>query len=85
MSARTLRTVETPIFYRNGPRSCSGFVSSWKFNVVDVQNAILAGGVAVGAVADLMIQPYGALLAGAITGAISTAGYQVVQVSLSSY
>ena len=53
---------------------------SWRFNVVDVQNAVLAGGVAVGAVADLMIQPYGALLAGVVTGAISTCGYQFVQV-----
>ena len=56
------------------------FYTSWRFNVVDVQNAVLAGGVAVGAVADLAIQPYGALLAGAFAGIISTAGYQIIQV-----
>ena len=56
------------------------FYTSWRFNVVDVQNAVLAGGVAVGAVADLAIQPYGALLAGALAGIISTAGYQIIQV-----
>ena len=55
--------------------------TSWRVNVVDVQNAVLAGGVAVGAVADLAIQPYGALLAGALAGIISTAGYQIIQVS----
>jgi hypothetical protein len=34
----------------------------------------------VGAVANLMIEPYGALLAGAVAGIISTFGYQVIQV-----
>lgn len=51
--------------------------------MVDLQNATLSGGVAVGAVANLMIQPYGAFIAGSITGAISALGYRVLQVSLS--
>ena len=41
----------------------------------------MSGGVAVGAVADLMIQPYGAMIAGSLAGMISTFGYQVVQVT----
>ena len=44
------------------------------------QNATLAGGVIVGASADLMLQPYGALCAGCVAGSISTFGYQVIQV-----
>lgn len=46
-----------------------------KFNMVHIQNASLAGGVAVGAVADLMIQPVGALVIGSAAGLLSTAGY----------
>ena len=33
---------------------------------------------AVGAVADLVIQPYGALVAGSLAGCLATAGYKVV-------
>ena len=49
--------------------------------MVDIQNATLSGGVAVGAIADLMIEPYGALLIGSITGTISCLGFRVLQVS----
>jgi len=45
-----------------------------------LQNASLSGGVAVGAIADLMIQPYGALLIGTIAGSISTLGFRWLQV-----
>jgi ammonium transporter Rh len=44
--------------------------------MVHIQNATLAGGVAVGTIADMVIQPYGALLIGSIAGAISTIGFQ---------
>ncbi len=44
--------------------------------MVDLQNASLSGGVAVGAVANLMLQPYGALLLGLAAGAVSTLGYR---------
>lgn len=55
--------------------------SSKKFDMVDVQNATLSGGIAVGAMADLMIQPYGAFIAGTFTGTISCLGYRVLQVT----
>ena len=48
-----------------------------RFQAVDVQNATLAGGVIVGATADLMLQPYGAFAAGCVGGLVSTFGYQV--------
>ena len=48
--------------------------------MVDIQNATLSGGVAVGAIADLMLQPYGAFFAGSIVGAISTLGFRKLQV-----
>jgi hypothetical protein len=38
--------------------------------------------VIVGASADLMLQPYGALLAGCFAGTVSTLGYQVIQPAL---
>ena len=45
-----------------------------KMNIVDAQNACLAGGVAVGAIADLCLQPYGVLIIGSVAGMISTIG-----------
>ena len=50
-------------------------------NIVDAQNAALSGGVAVGAISHLMLQPYGAILIGSVSGIISTVGYQIIQVS----
>lgn len=50
----------------------------YKFNMVHVQNATLAGGVAVGASADLMIKPWGAILIGMCAGIISSLGYAYV-------
>jgi ammonium transporter Rh len=46
-----------------------------KFSMVDIQNATLAGGVAVGSSADLVIKPYGALLVGVVAGTVSVLGY----------
>jgi hypothetical protein len=45
----------------------------------DIANASLSGGVAVGAIADLMLQPYAALIAGTLTGAASTLGFRKLQ------
>merc|ERR1719411_167152 len=46
-----------------------------KFDMVHIQNATLAGGVAVGSSADLVIQPWGAILIGCIAGTLSVVGY----------
>jgi len=55
------------------------FGNGRRLDMVDIQNATLSGGVAVGAIADLMIQPYGAFLAGTLTGIVSCLGYRLVQ------
>ena len=41
----------------------------------------MSGGVAVGAIANLMIQPGGAFIVGTICGVLSSLGYRVIQVS----
>jgi len=45
-----------------------------------IQNATLAGGVAVGAVADMVIQPWGAVLIGLLSGLVSVVGYKYISV-----
>lgn len=52
----------------------NGEASHYKFDMVDVQNATLAGGVAVGSAADLVIDPAGAILIGIIAGFVSVLG-----------
>ena len=42
----------------------SGLLGNRKFAAEDIQNATLAGGVMVGATADMVLQPYGAMAAG---------------------
>ena len=56
--------------------------SDRKFYVVDGQNASLAGGVAMGAIANFMVQPYAAIIIGSIAGLISCWGYRVLQVNV---
>lgn len=55
------------------------FRKSRKFNMIDIQNATLAGGVAVGSSADLVIQPWGAVIVGAVAGVVSTWGYVFIK------
>jgi ammonium transporter Rh len=50
-----------------------------RFRPVDIQNATLAGGVAIGCLADLHINPGCALLVGAFCGFLSTWGYNFLQ------
>ena len=50
-----------------------------RFNMVDIQNATLAGGVAIGSSADLVIGPSFSLLIGMIAGIMSTIGYNRIQ------
>eukprot|EP00092_Neocalanus_flemingeri_P108432 GFUD01139254.1.p1 GENE.GFUD01139254.1~~GFUD01139254.1.p1 ORF type:complete len:531 (+),score=139.87 GFUD01139254.1:95-1687(+) len=47
-----------------------------KFCMEHIQNATLAGGVAIGATADMMVTPVGAMVTGTIAGAWSTIGYE---------
>ncbi|XP_066921706.1 ammonium transporter Rh type A-like isoform X2 [Clytia hemisphaerica] len=56
----------------------------FKVSMVHIQNATLAGGVAVGAVADLHIQPWGAILIGMIASVCSVLGYSYLTPFLSS-
>merc|ERR1711871_1369310 len=51
--------------------------------MVSIQNATLAGGVAVGSSSDLVIEPWGALVVGLVAGAWSVIGYEKIQPFLS--
>lgn len=51
-----------------------------KFFQVHIQNSTLAGGVAIGTAADMMIHPYGAMIVGSIAGAVSVLGYRYLTV-----
>lgn len=58
----------------------AAFTPNHKFDMVHIQNSTLAGGVAVGTVANLMIQPYGALILGSVAAVLSVFGYSVLTV-----
>ncbi|KAM9704695.1 ammonium transporter Rh type A [Menidia menidia] len=55
-----------------------------KLDMVHIQNATLAGGVAVGTCADMAIEPFGAMLIGLTAGIISTLGFKYLSPILSS-
>ncbi|XP_045898330.1 ammonium transporter Rh type A-like, partial [Micropterus dolomieu] len=55
-----------------------------KLDMVHVQNATLAGGVAVGTCADMNIGPFGAMLIGLVAGIISTLGFKYLSSILAS-
>ncbi|XP_072107553.1 ammonium transporter Rh type A-like [Mobula birostris] len=55
-----------------------------KLDMVHIQNATLAGGVAAGTSADMMIFPYGGLLIGFIAGIVSTVGFKFLTPILAS-
>ncbi|XP_064651473.1 ammonium transporter Rh type A-like isoform X2 [Lineus longissimus] len=54
----------------------SAAVCKEKFDMVHIQNATLAGGVAVGTSADMMIGPFGAMIIGMLAGTLSVLGYK---------
>ncbi|XP_047589833.1 ammonium transporter Rh type A isoform X2 [Lutra lutra] len=47
-----------------------------RLDMVHIQNATLAGGVAVGTCADMKIHPYGAMIIGSIAGIVSVLGFK---------
>jgi hypothetical protein len=47
--------------------------------MVDVQNASIAGGVAVGTTANMMLGPVGAQVIGFLAGSLSVSGYVFIQ------
>ena len=53
----------------------SKFVHAGKLNMEIVLNASLAGGVAVGSIADVIVSPFGSMIAGFIVGSISALGF----------
>jgi len=57
-------------------------VSRKRLDMVHIQNATLAGGVAVGAIADMYIQPVGALVIGSVAGIISVFGFKFITPAL---
>lgn len=65
--------------------SIAAFASSsaWsgKFNMVHMQNATLAGGVAIGSAANLNFTPAGAVEVGVLAGILTTVGFRCVTVS----
>uniref|UniRef100_A0A3B1JEZ1 Ammonium transporter Rh type A n=1 Tax=Astyanax mexicanus TaxID=7994 RepID=A0A3B1JEZ1_ASTMX len=55
-----------------------------KLDMVHIQNATLAGGVAVGTCADMAIGPFGAMVIGVCAGIISTLGFKFLSPILAS-
>lgn len=68
-------------FKKNNSVKCLIF---FIFLQVHIQNATLAGGVAVGTCADMSIGPFGAMLIGLVAGIISTLGFKYLSVSWKS-
>ncbi|XP_072503332.1 ammonium transporter Rh type B isoform X2 [Notamacropus eugenii] len=77
-------------YYSLGASTLSTFAFSallsrgGKLDMVHIQNAALAGGVVVGTSGEMMITPFGALIAGFLAGTISTLGYKFLMPILES-
>lgn len=59
--------------------AASAFLNERMISPAEIQNATLAGGVSIGAVANLNIHPWGALVIGCLAGILSTIGYSKLQ------
>jgi ammonium transporter Rh len=57
---------------------------NYKFSIVDIQNATLAGGVAIGSVCDSEIQPVSAIVIGMVSGFMTVYGFTYIQSRLES-
>ena len=63
----------------------ASFAASWhlrgekRFDMVDIQNASIAGGVAVGTTSNMMLGPVGAQVIGFVAGFLSVGGYVFIQ------
>jgi len=58
--------------------SLFGRAQFYRFRPVDIQNATLAGGVAIGSTANLMVSGFGAIMVGISAGVVSAIGYNYV-------
>lgn len=67
----------SPIFQRRAGK--------WRMSMVHVQNATLAGGVAIGTASNMSVSPWGALLIGCCAGGLSTVGYAYLTPFLTKY
>lgn len=56
----------------------SFIIRKGKFNMIDIQNATLAGGIAIGSSAAMTIAPYASLIIGMVAGGLSVLGYAFV-------
>uniref|UniRef100_A0A8C4R1I9 Rh family, B glycoprotein (gene/pseudogene) n=1 Tax=Eptatretus burgeri TaxID=7764 RepID=A0A8C4R1I9_EPTBU len=56
-----------------------------RINMVHLQNSTLAGAVAVGTAAEMMLTPYGSIIVGLILGTLSTLGYKFITPALEKY
>jgi len=56
--------------------------SDSKLNMSHIQNSTLAGGIAIGAVAQLIIQPWGAIIIGIVSSLLSIIGFRYILAKL---
>ncbi|KAL8184324.1 UNVERIFIED_CONTAM: hypothetical protein K2H54_013486 [Gekko kuhli] len=74
LAASTLATFATSALVNTGG----------KLDMVHIQNAALAGGVVVGTSGEMMLTPFGALIAGLLAGFVSTLGFKFLTPILAS-
>ncbi len=83
-SAQQNRAIINTILALSSSTVCTFYLSSDRthggvYRPVDIQNATLAGGVAVGCIANFNLNPVNAILVGCGAGFVSTYGFQTIQ------